>query len=381
MKVLIASMSLGVVAGLFTSPRLAAQTTEVAFIANAEGATVTLFDVASKSVVGSIDINPKRAKAEGAGRPNYSQDSDASPDGKTIYVSRGYLGDVAAFDVASGKMRWETPLTTGRSDHMTITADGKYLFVSAIYDNRVYKLSTATGKIEGHVVTGVYPHDVKVSKDGKWIYNSSLGPLGTPPKPINPSVLNDKPGFPMQLTIADATSLKVKEAVRLESAFRPWQFAADEKTIFAQISNDHSVVKYDVATNKVVKRLQLPIKPGVTVADWDFEAPHHGLALTEDGTTLCLAGRASDYAALVDAATLTLIATIPVGDAPGWAEVSHDGNYCLVANTRSDDLSVISIRDRKEVARLPVGDGPKHITMAKVSNGAIAAVKARSARQ
>ena len=103
----------------------------------------------------------------------------------------------------------------------------------------------------------------------------------------------------------------------------------------------------------MTRRLDLPIKPGVTVKDWDFEAPFHGLALTDDGATLCLAGRASDYAALVRAADLTLIATVPVGDGPGWAETADDGRVCLIANTRSDDLSFVSIADRKEVLRLP----------------------------
>ena len=67
------------------------------------------------------------------------------------------------------------------------------------------------------------------------------------------------------------------------------------------------------------------MKAGIAVADYDFEAPHHGLAITEDGRTLCLAGRASDYAALVSAPDLKLITTIPVGDAPGWAEVADNG--------------------------------------------------------
>ena len=128
---------------------------------------------------------------------------------------------------------------------------------------------------------------------------------------------------------------------------------------------------------KVVRRLDLPVKPGVTVADWDFEAPHHGLALTPDGRTLCLAGRASDYAALVRAPALTLIATIPVGDAPGWSEVADNGRLCFVANTRSDDLSIISIPERKEIVRLPIGDGPKHITVARIPASVLAAFKAR----
>jgi DNA-binding beta-propeller fold protein YncE len=101
------------------------------------------------------------------------------------------------------------------------------------------------------------------------------------------------------------------------------------------------------------------------------------LRLPPTARTLCLAGRASDYAALVRAPDLTLIATIPVGDAPGWAETADNGRVCLIANTRSDDLSIISIAERKEIVRLPIGDGPKHITVARIPASVVAAIKAR----
>jgi DNA-binding beta-propeller fold protein YncE len=354
-----------------TSPDL----TEVAFVANAEAGTVALVDVASRSIIGVLDINPARAERKGPGATNYAQDTDASPDGRTLYVSRGYLGDVAAFDLSSAKMLWQRSLNTGRADHMTITADGRSLFVSALMDNRVYRLSASTGEIDGHLVTGVYPHDVKVSKDGQRLYNSSLGPLGTLPRSAGAAPLAEKPGNPFELTIADVKTLAVRDRLELDNAFRPWHFSKDEKLIYAQRSNEHAVVTYDLASRKVIRRLELPVKPGVKTADWDFEAPHHGLALTEDGETLCLAGRASDYAALVNTKDLTLIATIPVGDAPGWSEVADEGRICLIANTRSDELSIISIPKRAEVARLSIGNGPKHITVARIPKTVTAAFK------
>ena len=350
---------------------------EIAVVANAEGGTVALVDVAARSIVGGINVNPAGTKKEGPGAPNYAQDTDVSPDGRTLYVSRGYLGDVAAFDIASGQLRWQRSLNTGRADHMTLTPDGRSLFVSALMDNRVYKLSASTGEIEGHVVTGVYPHDVKVSKDGLRLYNSSLGPLAGLPRPAGAPPLTETPGYPFQLTVADVQTLKVSDRIRLDNAFRPWQFSTDEKTLYAQLSNQHAVVAYDLASRKFFRRLDLPLKPGITPADWDFEAPHHGLALTGDGTTLCLAARASDYAALVSTRDLALIATVPVGDAPGWAETADNGRICLAANTRSDDLSIISIQDRSEIARLNIGNGPKHITVAQLPASIVAAFKAR----
>ena len=358
----------------------ASDRTEVAFVANAEAGTVAVVDIASRSIIGVLDINPTRTERQGPGATNYAQDTDVSPDGRAIYVSRGYLGDVAAFDLANGKMLWQQSLNTGRADHMTITKDGRSLFVSALMDNRVYKLSAATGEISGHVVTGIYPHDNKVSKDGKRLYNSSLGPLGTLPRPASATPLTQRPGDPFQLTIADVETLAVRDRIKLDNAFRPWHFSPDERLIYAQLSNEHAVVTYDLASRKIIHRLDLPVKPGVTAADWDFEAPHHGLALTDDGKTLCLAARASDYAALVNAKDLTLITTIPVGDAPGWAEIAEEGRTCLIANTRSDELSIISIAKRAEVARLAIGNGPKHITVARIPSTVLAAFKSGALR-
>lgn len=374
-KILLALTCFALVASSMAETRTAS--TEIAFVANAESANVALLDVATRSILGTINVNPAKTDASGPGKPNFAQDTDVSPDGKTLYVSRGYLGDVAAFDISSGRLLWQQSLNTGRADHMTLSRDGRWLFVSALMDNRVYKLAATDGKIAGHVVTGIYPHDNKISHDGRWLYNTSIGPLGTLPRAAGATALKEEPGYPFQLTIADVNTLQIRERIKLDNAIRPWHFTPDEKALYAQLANQHAVVTYDLTSKKVTKRLELPVKPGVTVADWDFDAPHHGLALTQDGRTLCLAGRASDYAALVKAPELELITTIPVGDAPGWAETASNGRVCLVANTRSDDLSIISIPDRKEIVRMPIGDGPKHITVAQIPPQVITAFKAR----
>ncbi|MEQ1694194.1 MAG: hypothetical protein ABMA00_23105, partial [Gemmatimonas sp.] len=182
------------------------------------------------------------------------------------------------------------------------------------------------------------------------------------------------------VTVVDVTTMQVRERIRTENAIRPWHFAPDEKGLYAQLANQHAVAYYDLSARAFTRRLELPVKPGITAADADFEAPHHGLALTDDGRTLCLAGRASDYAALVSAPDLKLLTTIPVGDAPGWAETADNGNVCLITNTRSDDLSIISIRERKELVRMPIGDGPKHVTIARIPASVIAAISATGRR-
>src|SRR5688572_13184402 len=114
---------------------------EIAFVANAEDGTVSLVDIATRKEVGRIDVNPAKAKpATTAGTPNFAQDTDVSPDGRTLYVSRGYLGDVAAFDIATGKLLWRTPVDPERADHMTLSKDGRSLFVSALSQDRARRL-------------------------------------------------------------------------------------------------------------------------------------------------------------------------------------------------------------------------------------------------
>jgi len=134
------------------------------------------------------------------------------------------------------------------------------------------------------------------------------------------------------------------------------------------------VIKFDLAAGRIMRERKLPIDDGVTEDDYDFEAPHHGLAMTPDERTLCAAGRASDYVALLSTRRLRPRAIIEVDDAPGWATISPSGKRCFVPNTRADTLSVISIRREKEIRRLKVGDGPKQIEAARLPRGVICTV-------
>jgi hypothetical protein len=159
---------------------------------------------------------------------------------------------------ATHRMLWNRPLNTSRADHMTLTRDGRSLFVSALLDNRVYRIATATGEITGHLVSGIYPHDNKVSRDGRRLYNTSIGPIASLPRPAGAPPLADTPGYPFQFTVANVGTLEITDRIRLDQAFRPWQFTSDEKIIYAQIANEHAVVAHDVAARKATRRLELP---------------------------------------------------------------------------------------------------------------------------
>jgi YVTN family beta-propeller protein len=361
---------------------------DVVFVANGESGTVSVVDARTLAVLKTIDVIPDGPDAmlgvddplqalagqklvEAAGGNNYAQDQDVSPDGRTLYVSRGHRGDVAAFDIATGRMLWKLPIPGLRSDHMTISPDGARLYVSALTRSQIVVIDTQRRARIALLPTGEWPHDNHLSRDGTRLYNGSIGniviPRGVrdliPAGPFQPAHY--------QLTVIATSDLRRLRTYRFGAGVRPYVITRDDRRMYAQLSMFHGLIEFDLDAGRITRTLSLPIDAGVTEDDFDFEAPHHGLALSSDEGTLCVAGRASDYVALVSTATLTTQAIIDVGDAPSWAATSPAGDLCFVANTRDDTLSAISFAQRSEVARISVGDGPKHLEPARVPADAL----------
>jgi YVTN family beta-propeller protein len=244
---------------------------------------------------------------------------------------------------------------------MTISEDGRRLYVSALTEDEVEVIDTERRAIVASFPSGQWPHDNHLSHDGRRLYNGSIGNIVAPRE-----AREAPPAEPYRLTVVDAETLAPLGSHVFDRGVRPYAITHDETRMYAQLSEFHGVIEYGLPERRVLRSRELPVDPGVTEEDYDFEAPHHGLALTPDERTLCLAGRASDYVALVSTATLAPLAIIDVDDAPGWAAIAPDGRHCFVANTRADTLSVISLAERREVARLPLGDGPKQIEAARL---------------
>ena len=130
------------------------------YIADMHADGVHVVDVASFKKVGFI--------ATGIGAHGLYP----SRDGKSLYVAnRGShairgpkLGDggVTVIDFATEKIvaRWAVP-GGGSPDMGNVSADGKYLWLAARYDNVIYRFDTATGAVE-HIKVGTEPHGLTV---------------------------------------------------------------------------------------------------------------------------------------------------------------------------------------------------------------------------
>ncbi|MCG8414088.1 MAG: hypothetical protein MI746_07700, partial [Pseudomonadales bacterium] len=285
----------------------------------------------------------------------------------------GYLADIAAFELATGKLLWRPPVAGLRADHMDISPDGRFLYASSIIlsGNRVQVLDTSNGEKIGEFRAGEWPHDVQASDDGSYVFVASLGNM------LNDEAERGEEAEAYTVTQVDASSLDRIAQFEFPAGVRPFHVTRDGTRLYAQLSNTHDLIHYDLSRKEIIKRATLPIDEGVTEADWDFEAPHHGLALTADESLLCIAGRASDYAALIDAESLDTVAVIDTGDAPSWATINETSEFCLIPNTRSDELSIIDLNNRSVMATLNVQRGPKHISVGRVPESIIEAIAAR----
>jgi YVTN family beta-propeller protein len=342
----------------------------VALVGNFKDGTVTLIDESSLKVLGTLDVTPDgktpRDPVQALIYPalvqskgvNYAQGLALSPDGRTLYVSRGYLGDVAAFDLASRRLLWRLQVDGVRADHVALSPDGRRLYVSALTANEVQVIDTATHAFIGSFATGDWAHVLEFTPDGSSIVNGSLGnqllPSGVPTR--------------RQLTFADPTTLRVQRVLSFDAGVRPFVFSPDGALAYVQFSYFNGFKVIDTATGAVVRSVELPVAGpavGEDPSSYPNQAAHHGIALSGDDGSICDAATVSNYVALVDRALLTATAIIPVGDEPADALTTTDGRNCLVTNRGTgpggNTVSVISYRQRREVARIPAGHGAQEI--------------------
>jgi YVTN family beta-propeller protein len=328
--------------------------------------------------------------------------------------SRPSFADVVWIDLATGKIVAEQQMDGYRTDHMTVSPNGRRLLVSDSTANTVHEYVMGgvgrkrTGTRLRTFESGDTPHESNYTRDGSRVFHASIGRVYTPvdyPEvgPVVVGGVHDAVKANRWLEIVDTRTFAIqrrwdmgKELAEagypgLSSAVRPMALTPDEKTAFLQVSFLHGIVEFafeeadptgggdytsgtqsEPATGVVKRVIPLPIsdKAAATAReDYVLDSAHHGIAMNGRGTKLCVAGTMSDYAAVVNARTgrYTILdgkARFLEGRAyskPYWATTSRSDGNCWVSMSGSDLVTIIDYSSKKVVAEVPVGRHPQRV--------------------
>jgi DNA-binding beta-propeller fold protein YncE len=318
-------------------------------------------------------------EAIGQGHDQYTDDMFSTPDGRLVAVSRPSFADVVGIDLATNNIVWRTPMDGYRADHMAESPDGTRLLVSDSTANVVHELDLLTGKRLRDFASGDTPHESNYSPDGSLIYHASIGRIYTPTDPSVFCPLTDPTKGVQIFQVVDNRTFtilhrwdigqKLAEAGYpcMSSAVRPMAIAPDQRYAYLQISFLHGFVEFDMQQEKITRVANLPnLVPDMPKSQYVLNSAHHGLAMSQDGTTLCAAGTMDGYAAMVSRASFAYT-TIPLGDTPYWATNGPGGRQCWISVAGDDKVAVLDYKTASLITNVAVGDHPQRIRLGELS--------------
>ena len=398
---------------------------KVMWVGNNWAGTATVIDAHTHAVIATgvnlipdkdaeltaIRTNPVRLayylliqQGPGEGHDQYVDDMFTTTDGKYLAVSRPSFADVVWIDIAKAlagrtdSIVKEQPMDGHRSDHMGLSPDGKRLLVSDSTAAQVIEFSMEAATLGDRLrkfPTGETPHENNYSDDGNQIYHASIGKVYTPgDDPLLDAAKGDR-----WFQIVDNASFDIlkrwdmgKELAeagheKMSSAVRPMAITANERYAYFQVSFFHGFVEFDFQADDIDGKVTYtaggvsePRKGAVTriielpdhVPDmlremYVNDSAHHGLAIDESDSTLCVAGTMDDYVALVDrfSGDRTLYNEASTGKyygKPYWSTEGPD-NTCWISLSDADSLAILNFETGEELAYLPVGDHPQRVRL------------------
>ncbi|MDT4992317.1 MAG: hypothetical protein QOH97_2209 [Actinoplanes sp.] len=312
----------------------------------------------------------------GEGHDQLVDDMYTTPDGSALVASRPSFADVVSIDLRTGAVRWRFPVSGFRADHMAVSPDGSQVAVSASTSNKVHVLDIGTGKQIAAFGAGDEPHENIYTDGGRYLWNMSIGSVETAlddpfwdfTKGDRHITIVDTKDFHTVRTIDMRQRLDAVGHSDLSNAVRPAVFTPDESTLYFQMSFFNGFAEYDVATDKITRVKTLPKNPATSEdrTTWVNDSRHHGLAMSRDGSKLCVAGTMDEYVTVVDRATLHEGPLVPAAK-PYWATVSGDGQDCVISESGADQISAISFATGQRVASVPVGDHPQRVRIGHIA--------------
>jgi sugar lactone lactonase YvrE len=224
--------------------------------------------------------------------------------GKLYFTTRSKL---YCIDLVTENMLWETSPPNG-TDRMSITPDGKTLYVPSFEKDTWNVIDAANGDQITEIVTRSGAHNTVVSRDGRRMY---LGGLKSP-----------------LLFVADtATHKLVLEVGPFAGAIRPFTVNSDRSRAYICVNDLLGFEIGDLVSGKKLHRVEVsgyqtgPVKR--------HGCPSHGIGLTPDENEVWVVDAYNQRVHIFDNTLEPPKQTVSVAlrEQPGWVTFSLDGQY------------------------------------------------------
>ncbi|MBV9124399.1 MAG: hypothetical protein JO112_13650 [Planctomycetes bacterium] len=234
-------------------------------------------------------------------------------------------------DLVTEKVLWEKALPGG-CDRMSITPDGRWLFVPSFEGPHWNIVEGTTGAVAGKIETKSGSHNTICSLDGTRVYCAGL--------------------HSPRLTVVDPGTRNVLQTVGPFSAeIRPFTVNGRNTRCYVNVNGLLGFEIGDLTTGKKLARVEVQnFKQGPTKR---HGCPSHGIGLTPDEKEIWVCDAANSRVHVFDATVMPprQIASIKLREQPGWVTFSLDGRYAFpstgeVVDTRTKKI-VAALQDEK----------------------------------
>ncbi|MBX7555526.1 phospholipase [Streptomyces sp. tea 10] len=208
------------------------------------------------------------------------------------------------------------------------------LYVTNSGAGDVSVLDTTKGAITGTVDVGLYPHGVASSPDGRTVYVANTGP-------------NTGAGGSRTLTVIDTGADKATTTWQTGLAPRSVAVSPDGRIVYVSCHDGLTVL--DAETGMTRRRL-----PELAKAN--------SVAVHPDGKRVYVVSSSSDTLAVLDTASLRVVARVRVGRTPWHVSLSPDGTRAWVSGANDDTVTILDTATAKAVGTVRVGHIPTGIT-------------------
>lgn len=285
------------------------------------GAGILVFDIdAGHRFVKRIETPASREA-----KPDNIKGVCACPATKRLYFTT--RAKLYAIDLATWATLWAKALPKG-TDRMSITPDGKVLYVPSFEQETWNVVDAGTGDLITSIVTNSGAHNTVVGRDGSRMY---LGGLKSP-----------------LLLVADTkTHAVVGKVGPFGGVVRPFTVNGAQTRCYVCVNGLLGFEVGDLTTGKVLHRVEVSGFPTGPVKR--HGCPSHGVGLTPDEREVWVVDAFNRRVHVFDntADPPKPTASIPVREQPGWVTFSIEGTYAYPSTGE-----VIEVATKKIVAKL-----------------------------